>query len=685
MQPSSHLAANDLIFFSSTLKLINETSAVDGSAGPLAACRQLAATLLCSEKPGESGSPGVTFPGRLTRARRLLLDAELLEQAEARGAARDTWQLVTREWRWVSRSAAVRRELLRRATEANLPTEHVAQVLAAIHKELLPALHMKWYLLSATSTKRAHLRHCDYHAVRLSEFKLPDDASPAMRELYAWYRVAYALRTAPMTLEETRPIASLATLLDRHQSAGPLRTALLEEYAHLLEEHVNERRMLWCVDWVQRHIDTVKRIDHDATPSLPLLKVRGFLHAMAGSLQLQAYIVYSEGGMYLQRGRPCPNRECIGALLEDGLCTASGSHVHSRNADEDKLDPSFKDDHRHPLRNALLHFAQAQLCDAGNELASSQLEMIEKLMSALAAETSDTVRDLLENLKKGFELVAALKASPSAKEQLERQRMAQISVAAQRLGLSLSSASQRARAETLCRTIAEILKESAPDPETGVPAKTLIGIEQRAVAAHANLEELPWSKIEAAIKKEPSLHWMTVLPSTPSAPSFEILTQGWRVPQKLPLSRRREAFNLRALTWTFSTQGLLFKAAAALGIALALQGGVSFAGHQLRARNQERTYRAVLASVRDGDREKIITQSAQFLAQLDRDVQDPRVPQVAEFLEQATLDQILELERTGQEARAAQLLAQYEAAIARPPLSLLHWERGATAPSEELP
>lgn len=717
MRQGSRLAADDFLFFSQRLELLVHPSleaSTEASGDPanhselarhidaaplpeatpdrerLLSCRRLAAWLITPEvshlPSAALARAGVSWRHRLERARALLHDAERLESCEEQLAARDAWMMARSEWRGLIRSRKLRQALHSLAIEQKVPQpeECVQEVLISIEGELLPTLHMKWFLKEAVGVERfdGQTHHQLFHVHHLRKFK-PSESRIALKELFAWYqlsRVHYPeVQNEELGSAWTRtPILEiLVTLLRLHWRDIPLRTALLDEYLGFQRAMYSFLRYRWCVKDCLSQLGQLAALDAGDTTPLALLSARATWHALAAELQLTPWIQAHDGQLFLYQRELCPEPGCPGSLLSAGLCSVTGPRATLAES-KDKPDSAEKgpaaEEKVHPIADGILHCQRALLWDSENGYAHSLIERTrvvgtaatEKFSDGQAA-VDDPVRIVVDNVSAGMAMAGQLRRSPEAEAAAQRERRALVELAVDRLQQDLADEKKRAALETLCQEITNLL--GCEDPKWD--RRTFL--EQ-----HPQFAEFPWDKIDAAIEQYPTARWMAALvPSSTPLRSFVQLAQGFQPKTVLASATRWSSFRLRTLSWIFSWQGIPFKAAAVVGFWLALQAAVSLAHYNLSHNQQQKLYLTLLQSVRSGDQAKIISESGELVHLLQGDLQDPRLLQVAGFLERATLERILELEQAGNSSGAQEILAKYEHILSQPPLSLLSGEVGA--------
>lgn len=170
----------------------------------------------------------------------------------------------------------------------------------------------------------------------------------------------------------------------------------------------------------------------------------------------------------------------------------------------------------------------------------------------------------------------------------------------------------------------------------------------------------------------------------PLAPALDLFvkTLGVSKRRRISLPQRARLASHHAWIWIFSTQDMLAKAVALGGLLLAWASLLSHGYYLVQHWRQENRYRALLASVRAHDNLATIATAYRFLDALGDD-SDPRLPQVASYLEDATLQESFSEIHAGQEAKASELLHRFETYASQLPLARAYQEKAQPEPEPE--
>ena len=218
---------------------------------------------------------------RLRRAQHLLHYAEQQECTGQQEAAQEAWRWVDKEWRWVATTPAIKHYLIARAHAWGIPeAETMAQtVLDAVTGELLPALHLKWYLLALTA-KMPVARRAPHQAF-LTHWRASPGATDGLAQLYLWY---IGVQQGGLTTSVDLMIENVITFLNQGSITIHMADRLVEAVAH--------RVAAWLPSWSStrpdlKQIDTqlalLRRVEQAGPPTVALMELLSLLYLMRGN------------------------------------------------------------------------------------------------------------------------------------------------------------------------------------------------------------------------------------------------------------------------------------------------------------------------------------------------------------------------------------------------------------------
>ena len=165
-------------------------------------------------------------------------------------AAAAVWAGWMRNGTRSQRHRVVERRLIERARGLGMPEpEALAQVvLDAVTGELLPILHLKWYLLSLTSKETATRRAP--HQAFLTNWQVSAGATEGLAEVYLWYLRA---QTEKLATSSDRITENVAAFLEKGK--------ITIQIADRLVEALTQSMAAWLPAWISAQPD-LKQIDH---------------------------------------------------------------------------------------------------------------------------------------------------------------------------------------------------------------------------------------------------------------------------------------------------------------------------------------------------------------------------------------------------------------------------------------
>ena len=547
---------------------------------------------------------------RLDRARWLLRRYETTQGGRAQPDTREMWDWLDADWRWAARSSGVRRLLAQgEEVKKNDAETAVGNIQRAIDPELLPLLRLKWLLVGVRDKwDRAAL---DPFIKYLQGCSLAGDGGPRFSWWYAIFlRVLGHLEVEPSTIVLDNVARLLRKLGDGKSEAWDLTLAFVEVVGRTTFPQIKEDTK---ASWLKTKLEKAEAAEAAAPPCLPLLELISMLHLVSGARD-------SKGTSHMAEG--C--RHMVRALHFDPYNSTARENI-------DKLQ-----------------------------------EMAEKLRQQVASirpgqQLTAEGQTLVNGLEKGMAFIRSFKDSDEGKRIAQRREQSIRPELARRLGLEPTRAADLELAGALPRAILSAQKHLPANKATPE------AVHGHVVQHHPGLAALPWDRIEAVLERKLPIDEEVLALVMPRPEPLPVETQIEEVglpatplatePMVVePIPRR-----LWSAMWLFSNRDLPWKLVAIAGIVFLLWGSVAEAITQARTNAKNSIYAQLADNVRNNEDGRVLTLAPDFLRRAAPPNEDPRVPQVFEWIQEASYREFCRLVSEGKSAEAKSLLERYHA------------------------
>ncbi|MFY4727585.1 hypothetical protein [Nitrospira sp. BLG_2] len=606
----------ELVFFSiPRLELINYASVTRGEEKrALTDYQQVAAYLLGDPDQVVTAKDLLVAPvsteARFRRAQLMVRDIERQEASTAEPIGlRDSWKFVEREWRWVADAPVIRRKLIDYAAACGFhhPENLAKVVLSRVQDELLPLLHLKWYFVAGTDSRRIQLELL--HAEFLDQYRISSKTSEAVTELYSSY-VLSELQNYDVGSDV--PYNKIVVLLTTHE--------------------LQKREVLKICEATTRYQAETLKAWLSSTPTLSALDKR-----------LEAYTTLLESGQ--------PHMPLLELIA--GLHFARYQNLFDEQRDIDGA-----------LRELTLALSYDPFNGQASERFHGLAEDIANLEQRLASKKNgspqtDPGAELLQQLKHGYQKAA------SFSETSEGRRIAQLWNEAlqrelpRRLGLDPLGPETSTLAATFISSVDEA-GQSGTDSELFVHQ-----VRALAITRDSRLVELDWVTIGEGLVSAPcncgALIALHLKP--PNPPEEPALLKDFRREMSSMLERPPTSSAghwLRAVAWLLSGRDVLVKAMVGLALLLLVHGVWATTSRIIRDRADDQMYSTILASAANVDDDLLIATAKKYLSVDGGHPDEPRRHHATKLLQEAIFRKVVRLVDQGLEQDANQLLETLE-------------------------
>lgn len=605
------LKAELVFFLLPRLELINYASVTKGEHhGALTDYQQAAGYLLGDSEQAVTAKDLLAAPfstkARFRRAQFMIRDIERQEASPAELIQlRESWAFVEREWRWVANAPVIRRKLINYATARGLqnPENLAESVLLGVNDELLPLLHLKWYFLAATDSRRNQLEllHADF----LDQYRISTKTSEAVTELYCSY-ILSQLRSYDSGSDQ--PYNKIIGLLTKHEL--PKREVL--KICEATSRYQAETLKAWLsstptLSALENRLEVLTSILESGLPHMPLLELISILH-------------------FARFHKLLDEQRDIGWAIHELTIALS-------------YDP-FNGQARDQFQNLAQEMAKFE-----QRLANTKNESIEP----------DAGAKLLQQLKQGYQEAASFGETSEGRRIAQVWNQALRNELPRRLGLDPLDPETSTLSATFIDSVDEA-GQSATDSELFV-----YKVRALAIARDPRLAELDWVTIGEGLESAPrdcgTLAALYLKP--PNPPEEPTLLKQFRreMPSRLeqpPTAGTRTW--LRAVAWLLSSRDLLTKAAVVTALVFLAHGVWTTTSRIIRDRADDQMYSSILASAANVDDDLLITTAMKYLSIEGGHPDQPRWQHATKLLQEASFRKAVRLVDQALEADAKQLL-----------------------------
>ena len=547
---------------------------------------------------------------RVDRARLLFAAADAAERGRAAAASADALAGFEAEWTWMARSGDARAVLSARARAlgAAKPDEVARRVGAAIEAELLPLARVRWLLLASPDDKSRLARH----RAALASWRLPDKPSALLATAFGWHVLAL-VRDGE---EPDRGTDANMVQLVRSRGVYDADVSwILAAYARAQLQLLGKRlEAQESAGWFERRLTALEAVERSGGTTLSIFEAMSYYAFACGA-------------------RKTANNSSFG----DGMVELAKAIVYNPiNAD---------------ARN---HYRSS--CDVPSALQAQVNELLKANRPVNPAAGA-----LIKLFDDGVARGQAFFASEKAKGISTRLQAAARHALVWRLGLRFD-ADSRERTDALFALIDQFGAYAA-QMQTALPAEVYAPqLRAMAIERRADLETLPWDRITPVLERGvmPNADVFALLLPEPDPPDLSAIVAAVRdadVPLRAPPKQQSGDW---MGVWLFSRQDLWHKAALAAGILLLMYAGaarsVQFLGNALT----NGKYNRVVTALRLHDDSAAVDAAFKFLDHRADVREDPRVQQVAEWLDDATVRRLVTLAGAKRADDARELLTRYE-------------------------
>ena len=521
----------------------------------------------------------------------------------------DAWETLEADLKWAAESRFVRDRLSSIAKDLEIPHGEAAVQLVqqALKQEVFALLHLRGFMAArGASGDTARDRHEQY----LRMWRPADDATEDLILVYGLYVVSVTPAEGEPPVHVDGPVRALARA-GRLKGAAGIRLSwwLTEALSRAAYKSVSKSTPQFEVAAKLRR---AQDLHDDGVDSLPLLQVISFLHLVIGAREMESL-------------------------------TTIGS--------------------------AARRFARAVAYDPMNGEALKGLQETSRIPQQVRQQVEQLRRVGRARLDAGSMVQALEKdvnAALSFHETAEAKKIHEAVARSLRDGLAH-------RLERLSHEDAEVLNALVEAIDAVAVGKWKAGpayaaaVRARATALDARTGSLPWERIAPALNRVvlPAGNTLALALASPAPPAVDALAAGIReVGRRWPVAEavlfRRPALREQAQRWVLSPTDLGFKLMGASGLVILAFLTVFSTLSWVRDFRLDRAYTRAAVAIETGDDARAVRSALTFLKIESAPDEDPRVYQVAAWLEEGMLREVVTLVEAGDTREAQKILDRYE-------------------------